>query len=231
MPKRGDVVRNSYKRLTDENPFVSPSVSAGIQNTRYKYMLFGGLRGSLSSNTSYDAHVTYGKVENAAFFVNDTLAPQRNRFTVVYDDGTLLRFHGEVAWHKTEKWSLFVKGDYVRYFLDHEIQQWHTPTTRFTITGKYNLKNKIYVHADVFLLNQQYARYYERNMISPYHQMQAKSREIGSLADINLGFEYRYTKFLSGFVNFNNIGAVRYERWNNYPTQGFNLLAGLTYIF
>ena len=48
--------------------------------------------------------------------------------------------------------------------------------------------------------------------------------------DINLGAEYRYSKMLSFFVNFNNIANTRYYRWEKYPSQRFNLMAGLTFI-
>jgi len=51
------------------------------------------------------------------------------------------------------------------------------------------------------------------------------------LVDVNLGLEYRYTKFLSAFLNLNNLAAQRYQRWYAYPTQKFNLLGGLTYTF
>jgi hypothetical protein len=226
----GNVYRDSYRRLTLENPFVSPLVASGAQNTRDKYMLYGGLRGTLSSYTSYDAHVSYGKVENAAFFVNDTTDPQRNKFTVVYDNGSLLQAHGELAWQKGEKLRLFIQGDFVKYFLDNELQPWHTPTTRITLSANYNLKNKIVVKADLFAFNQQYARTYVRNTATPA-VMEVKALELKPLVDVNLGMEYRYTKFLSAFVNFNNIAAMNYERWHNYPTQRFNALIGISYIF
>ena len=50
------------------------------------------------------------------------------------------------------------------------------------------------------------------------------------IVDINLGAEYRYSKMLSFFVNFNNIANTRYYRWEKYPSQRFNLMAGLTFI-
>jgi len=58
-----------------------------------------------------------------------------------------------------------------------------------------------------------------------------KPKELKGIFDANLGLEYRYTKKLSAFINFNNIGAVRYQRWEDYPTQRFNVLGGLTYSF
>jgi outer membrane receptor protein involved in Fe transport len=57
-----------------------------------------------------------------------------------------------------------------------------------------------------------------------------KSIQLKGFADINLGAEYRYSKFLSFFANFNNIGNVRYYRWDRYPTQRFNALIGVTFV-
>ncbi len=48
---------------------------------------------------------------------------------------------------------------------------------------------------------------------------------------MNLGAEYRYTKLLGMFVQLNNIFNVRYERFKNYPTQRFNVMAGVSYTF
>ena len=35
----------------------------------------------------------------------------------------------------------------------------------------------------------------------------------------------------SAFLNFNNIAAQRYKRWYNYPTQGLQAMAGVTFRF
>ncbi|HXC03248.1 MAG TPA: hypothetical protein VNZ86_00775 [Bacteroidia bacterium] len=223
-------VRNTYRVLTSENPFTNPDIVGDIRNTRYKYTLTGGLKGTISSTTSYEAHGSYSGVSNAAFFVNDTLDPQHNKFTVVYDDGTLLNLHGEIGYQKSEKLRFLLKADYVRYFLDHEIQAWHTPTTRVSLSAKYSLQSKIIVTGDLFALNQQFAREYERSAANP-SIMQVNSKTLAPLVDVNLGVEYRYTKFLSAFIHFNNIGAEKYYRWNDYPTQRFNFLAGISFIF
>ena len=52
-----------------------------------------------------------------------------------------------------------------------------------------------------------------------------------NLPNFNLGIEYRVTKIFSAFVNLNNFGTTQYYNWYNYPSQRFNLLAGLTYAF
>ena len=57
------------------------------------------------------------------------------------------------------------------------------------------------------------------------------AKKLYGFVDWNLGFEYRYTKILSAFLNFNNIEGERYFRWNNYPSQRFSFMGGITYAF
>ncbi|MFN8209264.1 MAG: hypothetical protein U0T82_17950, partial [Bacteroidales bacterium] len=54
-------------------------------------------------------------------------------------------------------------------------------------------------------------------------------REIKPWVDINMGLEYRYTKALSGFIQFNNLSATHYQQWYNYPVQRFQAMLGFTY--
>ena len=57
------------------------------------------------------------------------------------------------------------------------------------------------------------------------------SKELDGVFDINLNFEYRYTKKLSAFIQLNNITSSPYKKWDDYPTQRFGVLGGLTYSF
>lgn len=56
------------------------------------------------------------------------------------------------------------------------------------------------------------------------------AKNLKGMADINIGAEYRYTKFLSVYANFNNVANFRYYRWDNYPSQRFNFMFGVTFI-
>jgi outer membrane receptor protein involved in Fe transport len=49
--------------------------------------------------------------------------------------------------------------------------------------------------------------------------------------DANLSVEYRYSKMVSVFLNINNIGAVQYFKWYNYPSYRLQLLAGASLSF
>ena len=51
------------------------------------------------------------------------------------------------------------------------------------------------------------------------------------ITDINLGVEYRYSKRISAFIQFNNIASQRYFRWYKTPVQIFQVMGGITVRF
>lgn len=223
----GGLKKNSFRSLTDGNPFVLSSLT--LQNTNTKYELFGGLRGTLSSRIAYTTRVSYAAVGNMALYVNDYGQLLQNRFDVIYDNAEVLHVRGEVSYQAREKLRISLQGDYFNYKMEHELRAWYQPQVKFTLSGNYNLDDKIVVKADFFYVDSQYAKVIGENESTGADEVQAK--ELKGVFDANLGLEYRYNKKLGFFINFNNIAAQRYYRWYNYPTQRFQLMAGLSYSF
>lgn len=218
----GYLERNNLRTLSLSNPFVQTSQVFSLRNTQHKYELSLGLRGSISSEISYDLRGTRVELVDMPFFVS-TVSSQdifQNKFAVVYDNVDVYRAQGQIAWQHFEKYRLLATGEWSKYMMSNEQHPWHTPTLRLGLISEYNLRDKIIARADIYYLNGQYAKLANGSAVV-----------LKGLVDVNVGFEYRYTKFLSAFVNFNNIANMRYQRWYNYPTQKFNLLAGLTYTF
>jgi hypothetical protein len=224
----GGLKRNSFKTLTDENPFVLSELTT--KNTNTKYELFGGLRGSLSSKIAYTTKVSYSSQENMAMYVNDYKEILQNRFDVIYDDAEVLYIKGEVSYQNREKLRIGIKGEYYNYQTKTELRAWYKPQVLITASGNYNLKDKIVVKADLFYIDNQFARITENDeTISTGTKVSAK--ELKGVFDVNLGVEYRYTKKLGFFLNFNNVASQGYNRWYKYPTQRFGIMGGLSYSF
>lgn len=224
----GGLHKNSYKSFTDRNPFVLSTLS--MQNTNKKYEFFGGIRGTLSSTTSFNARASYSNVGDMAFFVNDTSELLQNKFDVIYDDGTLLNISGELAYQQREKLRLSLKGDYFSYKMKKELRAWYVPQVQVTFSANYNLRDKIVIKADLFYMDNQFAKTFESDTTSS-SGLKVVAKQLKGFFDANIGVEYRYTKKLGFFLNFNNIANVRYYRWSNYPTQRFSLMGGLSYSF
>ncbi len=226
----GGLEKNSFRSLSTANPFVLSELD--YKNTNNKYNLFGGLRGALSANTSYDVKALYGRYENMPFYLVDYNLYQENalgnKYKVVYLNTNFINVNGQVKYQYKEKITVAAKGNFYSYKLDSSgVYPWHKPNFDLTFSAYYNLKSKIIVKADVFVIGNQWALQKDAGASPSLPMYQAT--QLKGVTDINLGVEYRYTKLLSAFVNFNNIGSFRYYRWDLYPTQKFNAMIGLTF--
>lgn len=225
----GGIIANNLNTFSTENPYIN-SEQLTTLNSNQKYNIYAGIRGSISKNVTFNTSFSKQKINNNPFYVKyiDTL---QNKFAVIYDNLNLIKITGELTYQKAEKFKIILSGDYYSYDTEVELEAWHQPNYRVTFSGIYDLSNKILVRADFFLIGKQYARTFEtlttnNNVIST-----SVAQELSGVLDANLSIEYRYTKKLSAFINFNNIGSVRYQRFQDYPTQRFGVLGGLTYSF
>jgi hypothetical protein len=226
----GGLQKNSYKSLSSVNPFVLSNLD--YKNTDNKYNVYGGLRGALSSNLSYDAKVLYGRYNNMAYYLADYNQsadnPYANRYNVVYMNTNYLNINGQLKYQLKQKLNIIAKGNYYGYTITDtgNVKPWHKPNFDLTFSAHYNLKSKIILKADIFVIGKQWAlQQTTGNNIIVETPVQLKG-----ITDINLGAEYRYTKMLSFFATFNNIGNFSYYRWDKYPTQRFNFMVGLSFI-
>jgi hypothetical protein len=49
--------------------------------------------------------------------------------------------------------------------------------------------------------------------------------------DLSAGLEFKITKNLNIWTQFNNIFNREYQRWNQYPVYGFNFVGGVVFSF
>lgn len=222
----GGLHKNSFKSITDENPFVKSELVT--KNTNTKYDFFGGLRGTLSSQIAYSTRVSYANVNNMMLYVNDFSDVLANKFDVIFDDAEILNVRGEVSYQSREKLRLNLRGDYYNYKMKNELRAWFQPQVKITLSGNYNLKDKIVVKADMFYVDSQFAKLFDKDAAGVEEVV---AKEISGVFDANIGLEYRYTKKLGFFINFNNIASQSYNRWYKYPTQRFGVMGGLSFSF
>lgn len=224
----GGLKKNSFKTITDENPFVRSELSTSNTNTKYDF--YGGLKGTLSSKIAYTTRVSYASVGNMMMYVNDFSDVLQNKFNVIFDDAEVLNVRGEVSYQNREKLRINLRGDYYNYKMKTELRAWFKPQVEITLSANYNLRDKIVVKADFFYIDNQFAKTTEKDpVVVGGNKVIAK--ELKGVFDANLGIEYRYTKKLGFFLNFNNIASQGYNKWYRYPTQRFGFMAGLSYSF
>ena len=224
----GGLKRNSFNTLRIENPFILSQVN--LKNSSEAYNLFGGVRGTFSKSVSFNAQAGIKRVKDQPLFVNDEVFSLQNRFDVVYDRLDIMSVSGELIFNNTSKFGAILKGDFFTYTTDKEAEAWHLPPYKISLEVNYNLQNKFLVKANLFAEGKRKAKSF-----ASVEEAEAKENfyilNLKSFADMNLGAEYRYSKRLSAFVDFNNIFATKYQRWYKFPVQRFMVLGGITYSF
>ena len=213
---------NTYRDVVTENPFITPGLSTPVTTT--KWQIYAGLKGTLTTKLSYYLRADFSTSENEIFFVNDTSYSRfQNHFTVITDDMNIFSIKGELYFNPLESVDLGLKATYFRYEPSREKYAWHKPKYTVEFLAKYNLRNKIIVNFDVMSIGKRYAKaFYNPDTEDQFYTLK------DALA-FNLGVEYRYTKSLSFFLKINNLSGAKYERWNFYPSQRFNMMGGFTY--
>jgi hypothetical protein len=218
---KGNMEANSYRSLSEENPFISGTAPMGYTN--HSLTLFAGLRSNISRELSAHAYGSYDVVRNMPFFVIDSNSAYDNIFTLTYDKVNVFRLKGELTWQKSEKLYLRVGGDFWNYNMKSELKAWNKPYFDIFTSFRYNIASKIIVTADLYVYSDRWAKRYTGLSVAPL--------KLKGFVDGNLSLEYRYSKILGAFLNFNNIGASRYYKWQNYRAYGFNILGGISYSF
>jgi hypothetical protein len=216
----GNIVKNNFKTITDENPFIISSITP--LNTINKLIISGGLKGNFSNTITFNAAVNYSQVKDLQLFYNDTIF-SHNKFNVLYDDADVFNVHAEVSYMQSEKLNISLHVDQYKYSPDVELKAWHKPNSIVSIVAKYNLNDKVLADVSLFAHGPYYARTMDSTLVI--------AQKINGYVDANLGLEYRYSKILSFYIHLNNLGFSRYYEWNQYPSERFNVLGGLTYAF
>ncbi|MBN1118467.1 MAG: hypothetical protein JXA77_14745 [Bacteroidales bacterium] len=216
----GNLKINSYEKLSLENPYIKPGLQTG--NTNTKLNGFGGLQGLITRNSGYKANVSFKSIENAIFFINDTVGEMGNQFISVSDNMEVFSLKGELWFKPLSFLDFYLQGNYNNHNTASELKAWHLPVYTLNFTTSFNFKEKIFVNLDLLNIGTRYAYNFEHpNM----------PHLLDPIWDINLKLEYKYSEVLSGFIDVYNILSKQYYLWNQYPTQKLNVLIGFSYKF
>jgi hypothetical protein len=64
-----------------------------------------------------------------------------------------------------------------------------------------------------------------------YLEKDGSHQKLDGAFDLNAGLEFRITKNINLWTQFNNIFNKQYQRWNQYPVYGFNFVGGIIFSF
>ncbi|MDR7210072.1 TonB-dependent receptor [Flavobacterium piscis] len=228
----GGLEQNSYADFVTENPFLSPTLA--IAPTDNQYTVFAGLKGKLASNVSYNLTGSYLNEKNKALFKSNDYTENAanedyafgNSFNVVYQDVRTFRFYGELKADFSENVSFGINGTFNSYKNDGNLEAWNLPTMKLSSNLDVNITKQWYAGLNVFYVGERKDMQSNLDVITDPAVVTLKS-----YFDANAHIGYKFSERLTFFLKLNNIGNQAYEKWLNYPVQGFQGLAGANYKF
>ena len=212
---------HTYRSISRENPYIADNLT--IKPTYHRFIAYGGLRGRIAPSVAFNLDVSWEDARDLFFYAPDETSPLRNKFLAVYDNGSILKFGGEISLRQSDNLSFILKGNYVQYKLDSLAAPWHKPGWDLNFTTRYAWKKKLVIKADLFVFG--------KYSVPEPDPLIGKVKELNGLVDLNLSAEYRITSWMSAFAQVNNVISDKYFIWQNYPMQRFNFIAGLAWIF
>jgi hypothetical protein len=239
----GTLRQNSYADVVSENPFVSPTLE--IAPTDQKYDIYVGLKGKLANSVAYNIRGSYMNEDNRAMFLSNDSSlliaalPENiegysfgNSFGLVYDNLKTISFFGELKADFSQSVSFGINGTFNSFTTDVQEEAWNLPTLRVGADLDVDITEKWYAGANVFFVGERKDRVNTVNGAAVFPPIiTTETVTLKSYFDLNAHVGYKYSERLTGFLKLNNIANQDYERWLNYPVQGFQFLVGASYKF
>jgi outer membrane receptor protein involved in Fe transport len=228
----GSLEQNSYMDFVNENPFLSATLN--IAPTDKQYDIFAGLKGKLTNTVSYNIKASYANERNKALFRSNDYAENAgnedysfgNSFQVVYDDMKTLRFYGELKADFSSAVSFGINGTFSSYTNDFQQEAWNMPTIKINSNLDFNITEKWFAGANVFYVGER-----KDFQINTDFAANAAPVTLKSYFDVNANVGFKYSDRLTAFARVNNITNNAYQKWLNYPVQGFQVILGVNYKF
>ncbi|RVT77590.1 TonB-dependent receptor [Flavobacterium sufflavum] len=230
----GSLEQNSYMDFVKENQFLSPTLA--IVPTDKQYQISAGLKGKLASSVSYNIQGSYNNERNKALFRSHDYTENNanedyaygNSFQVVYDDVRTFRFSGNLKADFSENVSFALGGTFSSYKNSVEQEAWNLPAVEVNSSIDFNITPKWYAGAKLFYVGER--KDFQLNTDIVY-VTQPEPMTLKSYVDLNSHVGYKYNSQLTAFLKLNNMTNKSYQKWMNYPVQGFQVMIGGNYKF
>ncbi|MCK5823989.1 MAG: hypothetical protein KAG96_01115 [Ichthyobacteriaceae bacterium] len=231
----GELKQNSYKDFTTENPFLSPTQN--IAPTSIVFNAFGGVRGRLTSNITYDVSASYSKQNgfvqfirnNQKFKVDDLVNGWEadNSYSVVYDTVHVFGFNAGLDYESND-FNAGINLNTNAFNSTGLDTVYNKPLMKLTINAEYRFFKGFYIGTSMYYVSSRKTVVYDKIGVDGIILGQ---ENLASYFDMNFKAGYDITKQISVFTKFNNVLGNNYEIYRDYPVQGFQFMAGGIYKF
>lgn len=213
----GDYITNSFRTLSEQNPFINDPIQ--FNNTK-KITYYGGFKTTVGEHLSFNAKASFINYHSFPLFLNDNLSGKG--FDVSMESKmNNFQIHGDMNFINQDQFSLTAGIDFNAYTgLKDHAQAWGLFPLVINGSFRWNVLQQLIVKANVLSFSG--GKALNRSSVE-------KNMKGGT--DLSLGSEFKITSQFSAWLDFNNVLNSNYERWNNYPVYGFQVIGGLIFRF
>lgn len=210
---KGYYTEQTYRTLVAFNPWIQqPSSVTNTRNTEF----FGAVKAVVDEHFSFRVKAGYINQDNVPFFVNDfgdgktyriIMEPKMNRVNV----------SGELSWIQGQKFQWYNSVSLNSFGgLDMAKKPYGLLPFEFKSSARAQLIKDLTLKADLY------------NFAATWYQSKTgDTKKSGTGFDLNAGAEFKVLSKLDIWLQFNNILNQQYQRWNQYPVLGFQVLGGV----
>jgi hypothetical protein len=216
----GYVRKTNYQYLASINPWLW--LPADFKNTWVEER-FAGFRGSVGDHLTYAAKVAFNKLSNQPLFRNDTTEGFGGKSFVVENEPRInvLNLGGQLGYTVEEKFSLLAGWQFNQYTgLRVNDKPWGLIPLELNAAMRVQVLKDLYLKSDLYTWSG-----------PQYMRKDGSNAQLNGAIDLNAGLEFRITKNLNIWSQFNNITNRKYQRWKQYPVYGFNFVGGIVFSF
>ncbi len=209
----GRYISNSFRSLSALNPYMQdPAFLRNTKETQY----YGGIKATLGKHFSFSAKAAFITYNDMPLFVNDSTD---GKSFVITNENKMqdLQIHGDMSLVSQDKFTLTAAIDANTYTgLHTNAFAWGLIPLRLTGSFRWHAFKEVLFKADIFTFSGVEALL--KNNVE---------KKLNSGTDLSAGAEFKVDKRFSLWLDLNNILNSKYERWNNYPVYGLNVLGGI----
>lgn len=230
----GNLEQNTYMDFANENPFISPTLN--IAPTDKQYDIYAGLKGKIANNVSYNIRGSYVNERNKALFKSNDYTEDNsnadyafgNSLQIVYDDMKTVSFYGALKADFSKNVSFGIDGTFSSYTNDMQSEAWNLPAIKLNSTLDFAITEKWYAGVNVFYVGERKEQQLNTDVV---YLVAPGPITLPSYFDLNAHVGFKYSERLTTFLRANNITNKEYQKWLNYPVQGFQIVLGANYKF
>ena len=230
----GNLEQNTYSDFVSFNPFLSPTLD--IKPTDKQYDVFAGLKGKLTQTMSYNLRASYVSDKNKALFKSNDYNEDNtnenyaygNSLQVVYDEMKTVSFYGELKADISDDLTFGIDGTFSSYTNKYQAEAWNLPAIKLNAKVDFNITEKWYAGVKIFFVGERKDQKMNMELSTLIDQGPIT---LDSYFDVNAHIGFKYNERWTAFLKANNITNKSYQKWLDYPVQGFQVVLGANYKF